>query len=101
MGIFTIALITRFFASLVGALRVMGMDGTEERHSEGAERPWESHAETTQKIATSLTALAMTLHPPPTESKDERAKRKFLIPHSSFGQVLLFSEIFCIFAKLK
>ena len=36
------------------------IDGTEKRHSEGAERPWESHTETTQEIATSLTALAMT-----------------------------------------
>ena len=34
-------------------------DGTEKRHSEGAERPWESHA-ATEEIATSLTALAMT-----------------------------------------
>ncbi len=34
-------------------------DDTEKRHSEGAERPWESHT-ATQEIATSLTALAMT-----------------------------------------
>ena len=36
------------------------IDVTEKRHSEGAERPWESHTETTKEIATSLTALAMT-----------------------------------------
>ena len=46
-------------ASFRGSRATVGISYPK-RQSEGAERPWESHTETTQEIATSLTALAMT-----------------------------------------